>query len=203
MSVTTCTSPSNPLPAALQESDASHHSAALCGQEEAEQWFALRVKPRQEKATSRLLEAKGYEAFLPLCRQQHHYGKRLREFDLVLFPGYLFCRFDVLARLPVLTTPGIIRLVGAGPAPVPVDEREINALRTAVLARLPMEPHPFLQTGARVQITGGSLAGVEGIVVDLRNSLRLVLSITLLQRSVLVEIDRNLVRADGNKACSL
>ena len=186
MFVTSCTSRSDPRPAGLAEVDSP--SDTVC-------WFALRVKPSHEKVASHLLEAKGYTAFLPHYRQEHQNDGRSREFDPVLFPGYLFCRFNVLTRSTVLTTPGVTDLVGTGSTPTPVDEREIRALQTAVLARLPIQPHPFVQTGARIQITRGLLAGVEGIVIDFQRSLRLALSITLLQRSVLVEIDRNLVRA--------
>lgn len=167
----------------------------------AREWFALGIKPRHEKVVAHLLEAKGYESFLPVCPRLHRYGRRVREFELALFPGYVFCCFNVLARLPVLTTPGVTRIVGAGRTPLPVDEREIGALRTAIRAQLPVEPHPFLRAGARVRITGGSLAGLEGIVVDFKkSSFRLVLSITLLQRSVLVEIERDLVKPGGDSA---
>lgn len=55
--------------------------------------------------------------------------------------------------------------------------------------RLPVEPHPHPGLGDRVRIQDGPLARVEGILVDFRKSTQLVLSVSLLQRSVLLKID--------------
>ncbi len=168
-------------------------SAALRDGGNLAEWFALAVRPRHEKAVSRLLRHKGYETFVPLYRRQHRYGRHIRQFELALFSGYVFCRFDALVRLPILMTPGVIRLVGAGRTPCPVDEKEMKALQSVVRARFPMQPHAFLTAGERVRIASGPLAGVEGVVVESTKPFRLILSITLLQRSVLVEIDEDLV----------
>jgi transcription antitermination factor NusG len=157
------------------------------------EWYALAVKPRHDKAVSRILESKGYETFLPLYKKRHKYATRTKESELPLFPGYVFCRFYVQARLPILMTPGVLQVLGSGKIPIPVDEGEIDSLQTAIRAQVPIEPFPFLKTGQRARITEGSLAGVEGIVMSQTKPLRLVLSITLLQRSVLLEIDRDCV----------
>ena len=114
-----------------------------------------------------------------------------------MFPGYVCCRFDVHSRLPILTTPGVIQVLGAGNMPIPVSDGEINSLQTAISARLPIQPFDFINDGERVRISSGVLAGVEGIVLKSKPGLRLVLSVTLLQRSVMLEIDRDQVGACG------
>ena len=174
-------------------SGAANH--ADCGAVEAvsQQWFALAVKPRHDKAVSRTLESKGYQTLVPLYNQRRRYATRCKDATLPLFPGYVFCRFNSLTRLPVLTTPGVIQILGAGRVPTPVDETEMASLQTALQLRLSAQPVPFLHTGQKVRITEGALAGVEGIVLGFKQCLRLVLSITLLQRSVMLEIDRDCV----------
>lgn len=157
------------------------------------EWYALAVKPRHDKAVSRTLENKGYQTLVPLYKQRRRYTTRTKDATLPLFPGYVFCRFDGETRLPVLTTPGVIQILGVGRVPTPVDETEMTSLQTALQLRLSAEPVPFLHTGQKVRITEGALAGVEGIVLSFKQCLRLVLSITLLRRSVLLEIDRNSV----------
>jgi transcription antitermination factor NusG len=157
------------------------------------QWFALAVKPRFEKSVAQALAMKGYDAFLPVYKKQPRYGARSKDSELPLFPGYVCCRFDVQSRLPILTTPGVIQVLGAGSLPIPLSDAEVNSLRTAMRGQFPIEPYPFVDTGQRVRIKGGALSGVEGIVIGCKHSLRLVLSISLLQRSVLLEIDRRLV----------
>jgi len=161
------------------------------------QWFALVVKPRFDKAVARALEVKGYETLLPVYKKYHRYGKRSKHCELPLFPGYVCCRFDVQTRLPILTTPGVIRVLGVRNMPIPLSDREINSLQATIKAQLPVQPFPFLNTGQRVRITSGVLAGVEGIVIGPKPRLRLVLSITLLRQSVLLEIDRDQVSAEG------
>jgi transcription antitermination factor NusG len=157
------------------------------------QWFALAVKPRFEKAVAQALAMKGYDAFLPLYRKHYQYGTRSKDSVLPLFPGYVCCRFDLQTRLPILTTPGVLQVLGAGSMPIPLSDVEVNSLQTAMKAQFPVEPYPFVDTGQRVRIKSGALAGVEGIVIGCKQSLRLVLSIALLQRSVLLEVDRNQV----------
>jgi len=162
----------------------------------AARWYALAVKPRFDKAVAKTLRAKEYPTFLPLYTMRHKYGNRCKESELPLFPGYVFCRFNALAKLPILTTPGVIQIVGTGNAPAAVSDAEMSSLQIAVRARFSVEPFPFLQVGQRVRINRGALAGVEGIVISVKQRLRLVLSITLLQRSVMLEIDRAQISAD-------
>jgi transcription antitermination factor NusG len=160
------------------------------------QWFALGVKPRFDKAVARMLDSKGLETLLPLYKKRHRYAARCKVSELPLFPGYVFCRFNVLTRLPILTTPGVTQILGIGNTPVPLSENEIVSLQTAIKSDLPLQPFPFLQVGQRVRIEEGVLAGVVGIVIRCKQSLRLVLSITLLQRSVLLEIDQHQISVE-------
>lgn len=154
----------------------------------AETWYALGVSARHEKSVARILLQKGYETFLPLFVNRHLYGRRAREFELPLFPGYVFCRFPAMSRMPVLTTPGVIHIVGAGREPVAVDETEVDAVRRAIAAKARTTPCAYLSHGRTARVKEGPLSGLEGIVMSAKPA-RLVLSISLLKRSVLVEIE--------------
>ena len=158
-------------------------------------WFALQVRTRNEAGVAEQLSRRGYERFLPLYKVRKRWSDRIKEVDAPLFPGYLFCRFDPQDRLPILKTPGVMQIVGFKNGPVAVDESEIQALHTLVAAGAPHQPWPFLTAGDRVRIESGPLLGLEGILTEVRRSHRLVLSVTLLQRSVAVEIDSALVAA--------
>src|SRR5262245_31321672 len=128
-------------------------------------WFALRIRSQKEKIVAAALHSKGYEQFLPLYRCRRRWSDRVKEFELPLFPGYLFCRFDPNNRLPILVTPGVMLIVGIGKMPVPVDEGELAAIQSIVTSGLNTEPWPYLQIGQEVRIERGSLEGVEGILV--------------------------------------
>lgn len=154
-------------------------------------WYGLRTKSRFEKVTAASLAYKGYEHYLPCYRRRRRWSDREKEVESPLFPGYVFCRFDLLHRLPILTTPGVVSVVGLGRALAAIPDEEIEAIETVLKSGLPSEPWSYLPEGQRIRIEEGALTGLEGIVVKSRKpEWRLVVSVTLLQRSVAVEIDR-------------
>jgi len=155
-----------------------------------ERWFALRVKSRCEKAVAMMAQNKGFEEFLPLYQSRHRWSDRLKLVELPLFPGYLFCRLDPHNRLPLLTIPGVLHFVGIGKTPVPIEDAEIAAIQTAIRSGLLTEPWPYLEVGQRVRLDDGPLAGLEGILVGTSKQQRVVVSVTLLKRSVAVAIER-------------
>jgi transcription antitermination factor NusG len=162
---------------------------------EIKSWYAIRVHPKSERSVSLAIEAKGYEQFLPAYRVTKQRSDRIKKLELPLFPGYLFCRLNLTERLmPLLTTPGVHSIVGAGKVPVAIPEREIEAVRVVVRSGLAAQPCPNLTVGDPVFIEKGPLAGLEGVAVDVAHRCRLVLSVPLLQRSVSVAIDRSWVR---------
>lgn len=156
-------------------------------------WFALQVRVRHEADVTVHLEGKGYEWFLPLYKERKRWSDRVKQVDSPLFPGYVFCRFNPNDRLPILKTPGVTQIVGYNRVPVAVDESEIDSIRTLVASGVPNFPCAYLEVGSRVRIEAGALRGLEGILMEVKGKRRLVLSITLLQRSVAVEIDSEAV----------
>lgn len=162
-----------------------------------EQWFALRVRSRHEKSVSFLLNAKGYQQFLPVTRHKHKWADRIKDVDLPLFAGYVFCQFNPDHRVGVLATPGVVDIVRSGRTLLEVAPEEIESLQRVMAANLAVEPWQYLQVGQQVEICRGPLAGLSGIYLQTRNVHRLVLSITLLQRSVLVEVDGSWVTSEG------
>jgi transcription antitermination factor NusG len=157
-------------------------------------WYALRVRSRHENTVASHLQARSYASFLPLYKSKRRWSDRFKEIELPLFPGYVFCQFSPLNRLPILSIPGIVHVVGVGRVPVPIDETEIAALQAAIKSGLPRQPWPFLEIGHRVRIEYGPLCGIEGILMGFRGHQRLVLSVTLLQRSVAVQVDQAWVK---------
>jgi transcription antitermination factor NusG len=152
-------------------------------------WFALQVRSRRELPISAHLKGQGFECFLPMYKSTRRWSDRVKEVDQPLFPGYLFCRFDLHNRGPLLMTPGIQQIVGIGRTPMPVEETEMESIRQALASGLPSQPWPYLELGQRVRVNHGSLKDLEGILINFKGSNRVVLSVSLLQRSVAMEID--------------
>lgn len=158
-----------------------------------ERWYALQLRTRWENSTATLLSSKGYQTFLPTFKIQKRGRGRVTEVQAPLFPGYLFCRFNVFDRLPVLITPGVITVVGNGRIPIPVEDAELESIRKMVSTGLRVEPWPYLEVGQVVRIEDGPLSGVEGVLTSFKGARRMVVSISLLRRSVALEIDRSVL----------
>jgi transcription termination/antitermination protein NusG len=158
-----------------------------------DRWFALSVRARWEYSTESLLRCKGFETFLPTYKSRRKSDGRFKGTTLPLFPGYVFCRFDAQKRLPILVTPGVISVVGSGKIPIPLDDSEIAAIQTVVESGLPAQPWPYLEIGEKVRIKDEALGGLEGILISFRKAHRIVVSVSLLRRSVALEIDRSRV----------
>jgi transcription antitermination factor NusG len=162
------------------------------------QWYALQVKSRFEKAVARNLQGKGFEEFLPLYSRRSAWSDRTKSIELPLFPGYVFCKFNLTNRLPILVTPGVNSVVGVGKSPIPIEGWELDNIRRILAAGSLCEPWPSLGIGQAVRVEYGALAGLEGTVESHKNGYRLVISVNLLQRSVAVEIDADCLTAISN-----
>lgn len=148
------------------------------------EWFALRTKSNREAVVTEALIGRGLEAWCPRYSASI-YPKAANK---PVFPGYLFCRFNVHDRLPVLTVPGLLNIVSNGKIPLSIDEREIESLRLLMESFLPVAPHEFFHVGDKVRITDGPLTGAQGYVVQ-HQCQHLVVCITLLQRAVSVVLE--------------
>lgn len=152
------------------------------------QWFAIRVKSNRERVTADALRGRDVEVCLPVYQEHRSSRNRARVVELPLFAGYVFGRFDVNRRLPVITAPGVVHIVSVGNVPQPVDSREMASIFALLQTKIAAAPHPYA-TGCRVQLRAGPLRGVEGIVVTHSAATKLILSVTLLQRSIAVAVD--------------
>jgi transcription antitermination factor NusG len=155
-------------------------------------WYGVRVRPKGEVQASAELSARGFEAFLPTRHVRRQWSDRVKTLEVPVFPGYLFCRFQPGERVRVLDAPAVIQILGIGGTPIPVSEAEIATIRTMVTSHLMITPWPYLRSGQRIRIEHGPLAGIDGIVASAEDRKpRVVVSVTLLQRSVAAEVERD------------
>lgn len=152
-------------------------------------WYAAYTNANHEKRVAEQLAQKSIEHFLPLYASARRWKDRTVNLQMPLFPGYVFLQLALRDRLQVLQVPGVVRLVGFGGTPAELPAEEVESLRRAQAGGMHLEPHPFLSVGRRVQITAGPLAGRVGILKRWKGRLRVLLSVELIQRSVLVDID--------------
>ena len=152
-------------------------------------WYALYTKSRHEKLVEEGLRKKGIETFLPLRKIIRHWSDRKKEIQEPIFKGYLFVQIPLSQQREVLQTRGSVRLIGFNAHPVPVPEKDLNAVRRFVREEISLDPYPYLEAGNRVYIRSGPLKGIEGFIVRKDKQMRLVISLDLLFQSISVEVD--------------
>jgi transcription antitermination factor NusG len=156
-------------------------------------WYAVHTRHQHEKLVARTLANKGFEVFLPLYTEVRQWRDRTKMVELPLFSCYVFLRGDLDRRLAIVTTPGVHGMVASGGKLAGIPEEEIQAVRSVIENRVNVEPHPFLKCGDLVRVKRGALRGLEGFLVRKKGQTRLIISVTLLERSVAAEVDASTV----------
>jgi transcriptional antiterminator RfaH len=160
-------------------------------------WFVAYTRGRQEKALARHLLPLSIPFYLPLSEKVTRRSGRTFTSYLPLFPGYVFLRGSAAQRIAALRSNLIVRVLEVA------DQRllgeELRTLRRFQLAGVNLSPLPTFAPGDPVRVTAGPFSGCLGTVVRDQGQLRLVVSVSILQRSVAVELDRESVAAASTK----
>jgi transcription antitermination factor NusG len=152
-------------------------------------WVCLQVKSGGELRSALGLTERGYETFVPVFEQKRQWSDRIKIVQAPLFTGYMFLRFNVENSHPVVTAPGVLRFVGPGKMPTPIEDAEIDALQITAQTGLLCGPCAFLEVGQEVEVRLAPFVSLRGKIVRFKNKQRLILSVNLIKRSVFVEVD--------------
>jgi transcription antitermination factor NusG len=158
-------------------------------------WYAAYTCPRHEKYVAQQLVNRHIGSFLPLYSSVRRWKDRRKRVELPLFPGYVFVQMTEGNRLDILRLPGVVHLVCFQGKPAAIAPGEIEVLRRGTTGSVVVQPHPYLKEGRKVRIVSGPMTGTEGIFVRRKQQARLVISISLIQRCVALEIAEEDVEA--------
>jgi len=156
-------------------------------------WFALTVRHQHERQTAVALGWKGLETLVPCYPTSRRWSDRVKEVEVPLFAGYVFCRFELCEKIRVLNTPGVAKIVGFGGAPAALEDAEIGGIQAALRSKLRLWPWQYLRAGDQVRIERGPLRGVQGTLLREPEGLRLVIGVELLRRAVAVEVGPEMI----------
>jgi transcription termination/antitermination protein NusG len=155
-------------------------------------WFALTCKHQYERVSAEALSSFGFETLVPLIETPRSWSDRKKILQLPAFPRYVFCRFEYRTKTTVLRAPGITSVVSFGGQPLPVPNETIASLRTVISSGLPVNASDALAIGEEVRVTSGPLKGLTGVLVrESSSGLKVGVNVDLLQRSILVQVDRD------------
>ncbi len=174
-----------PAPIQLASDDASQVT----------RWYVAYTYPRHERAVADKLGYKSVETFLPTCTETKQWKDRQVRLQVPLFPGYVFTRIAARERLKVLSEPSVIRMLSYRGTLAAVSDHEIDTIRLCLQEKVNLSPHRFLAVGDLVTVRQGVFQGVQGMVVRYNNGCKLVISIGLIEQSVSMEIDPQLLES--------
>jgi transcription antitermination factor NusG len=162
------------------------------------QWHVLHVAPNHEKKVAIHLLHRSVEHFLPVYSERSRWSDRNVTLERPLFPGYIFVRFARESRRAVISLPGALKVLGKGGSDV-VDAGEIERIRTALASNYILRPHPAVSLGTRVRVCNGIFAGMEGMVVELRSSCKVVISMSAVKQCYSLETEMRNIEILGRK----
>jgi transcriptional antiterminator RfaH len=154
-------------------------------------WWVAHTKSRNEKALAHDLMAKNVSYFLPMTWNVRHQSHRTIKSLLPLFTGYLFFCGNETGRLELLKTNRVANLIEVKDQTSLV--AELERFERALRAGAPLLPHKYITKGQWCRVIAGPLLGLEGIVVQTKGDMRLVLQIDLLGQAASVEIDMDMI----------
>ena len=161
-----------------------------------EPWCVLHVLANHEKQVSRHLTTRAVEHYSPQYTERSKWSDRIVKVEKPLFKGYIFARFLDSAKRLVVSTPGVMRVLGRDRAET-IDHLEIERIRCALAAGNVLRAHAQVAEGTRVQVVRGVFEGRQGIVTQLSRSCSVVLRLTGVNEYFSLEVSIDDIKSLG------
>jgi transcription antitermination factor NusG len=154
-------------------------------------WWVVHTKSRNEKALAWDMVRKDMSYFLPMRWKVSRTSGRTVRSLVPLFTGYMFFCGDEYQRVAVLQTNRVAGLIA-----VRDQERlvaELSQIELALRSGAILQPDKYIKTGQRCRVTGGPLAGLQGVIIRTGDGMRLLLQVDILGQATSVEIDSSFI----------
>ena len=152
-------------------------------------WYAVYTNSRHEKTVADHLRSKNVEVFLPTLTVVSTWKDRKMKLDVPAFPSYVFTKIGLSERGKVLSVPGVVKILSFNGAPAAVDPREIESIMLCQQRGALIESRPLFDVGAKVRVKSGVLEGVEGFVSRYKDGQTLIVPLSLIGQSIVVQVD--------------
>ena len=157
-------------------------------------WFAIYTRYKREKTVAKALQQKGIHCYLPIQKLTRHYVRKIKHVELPLINCYLFVKITKEDYIPVLETQDVVRFVNFSRNLLAIPEEEISIMQRVVgeLKDVSAEPSHFYP-GAEVEIIGGQLTGLKGVLLEQKNEKNFVVELNSLGYALHMHIDPGLL----------
>lgn len=127
-------------------------------------WFALYVKPKNEKKVVERLTQLGMEGYCPMVKQVKLWSDRKKKVEVPLISSYVFVNLEEKERSLVFQVPGVLRYLFWLGKPAIITESEIAQLKRALQSTFSDFRMTAIAPGESIVIPCGPFRGKEGIV---------------------------------------
>lgn len=163
-------------------------------------WFAVYTRYKREKMVHRRLTERHIQIYLPLRPVTRRYEGKVRELQLPLISCYLFTKITKKEYILVLEDPDVVQFVRPSKELIAIPEREIEILRRVTSGCLEVEVEPLgYEPGEAVEITGGPLAGLNGVFLEKKSSRNVVIELEKTGYSLHIQINPAMLRSMGQR----
>ena len=159
------------------------------------EWIAVYTKARHEKVVFNNFDEKRIESYLPLIRQKHRWSDRMKWVETPIFKSYIFARIELKNYLNVLQTHGVHHIVKFQNKIATIPEYQIDNLKKMIEGGFDPYPSDYFMIGDEIEVIGGPLRGINGIVSRDDAAGKLIIKIDAIQHAVSVQIDRKYLKS--------
>ncbi|NOX47511.1 MAG: UpxY family transcription antiterminator [Chlorobi bacterium] len=155
-------------------------------------WYALYTKPRNEKKTFGSLSEVGIEAYLPLIKTLKQWSDRKKWVEEPLFRSYIFVHIEKSEYFNVLNINGIVRYITFEGKAVAIPENQIQAIKQYVGKDFePLDDIKEFNVGDKVEVIKGSLMGLQGRLISIKNKQKVKIEIEAISQSVYLSVPKS------------
>lgn len=151
-------------------------------------WFALYTKPRHEFKAVEQLNAEQISFYMPTVTRIKKWSDRKKKVTEPVLRGYIFIFATEKERLTALEQNSIVRCISERGVPAKIPEWQIENLRRFLELSNDVVVLNTIPAGTKVIIKEGPFQGVVGVILEEKKEKHLVVSIKLLNRSVMTFI---------------
>lgn len=162
---------------------------------EVSKWFAVYTKYKREKVIRKDLEYQGIEVYLPIQKLTRVYASKRKVVELPLISCYVFVKITKPEYLKVLQTENVVNFVRIAKNLISIPEKEIEIMKQIVGEGIPLVAEPKgLHRGDNVEIIGGNLTGLKGILVENHGDKEVIIDLESMGYSLRMTLDTKLLR---------
>ena len=163
-------------------------------------WIAVYTKPRHEKVVKNELEERNIESYLPLISRKHRWSDRMKWVETPIFKSYLFARIELKNYIDVLQTRGVHHIIKFQNKIAVIPDIQIDNLKKMIYGGFDPFPSDYFTIGDEVEVVGGPLKGITGVVDRNHTTDKLIIKIDAIQHAVAVQIENKYLKPIKNNA---